>query len=103
MKFSLKDKISNEKPTIEITNELTVTVNNSFKKVLAMQELLASNEYKSDVERMAGVLETLLDKKDVKSINDLDLPFNEYLTIVKAVIAAATGQPLSEIEERFQE
>ena len=103
MKFSLKDKISNEKPVIEITDDLTVTVNNSFKKVLAMQELLASNEYKSDVERMAGVLETLLDKKDVKSINDLDLPFNEYLTIVKAVIAAATGQPLSEIEERFQE
>lgn len=103
MKYSLKDKISNEKPTIEITDNLTVTVNNSFKKVLAMQELLASDEYKSDVERMAGVLETLLDKKDVKAINDLDLPFNEYLTIVKAVIASATGQPLSEIEERFQQ
>jgi hypothetical protein len=102
MKFSLKDKISNEKPTIEITDDLTVTVNNSFKKVLAMQEDLRSPKHKTEAEKLASVLNNLLDKDDVKAINDLDLPFNEYVTIIKSIIAVATGQSLEDID-RFQQ
>jgi hypothetical protein len=101
MKFSLKDKISNEKPTIEITDDLTVTVNNSFKKVLAMQEDLRSTKHKTEAEKLASVLNNLLDKDDVKAINDLNLPFNEYVTIIKSIIAVATGQSLEDID-RFQ-
>ena len=31
-----------------------------------------------------------------------DLPFDEFVLVVKTIIAAATGQPLSVIEDRFQ-
>ena len=103
MKYSIKDKITNEKPTVELTDTLTVTVNNSFRKVLAMQEKLRSDEFNSDAEKMVSVLECLLDKKDVKAINDMDLPFDQYLAVVKTIIAAATGQSIETVEDRFQQ
>ena len=102
MKYSLKDRIANEKPTVEITDTLTVTVNNSFNKVLAMQEGLSATDGKTNAEKMRGVLLSLLDKKDVQAIEKLDLPFDEFVLVVKTIIAAATGQPLSVIEDRFQ-
>ena len=102
MKYSIKDRIANERPTVEITDDLILTVDNSFKKVLAMQEELTSDKYKSDAERMLGVLNSLLKKEDVKAIEKLDLPFNEFLVVVQTIIAAASGQSLDEISSRFQ-
>ena len=102
MKYSIKDRIANERPTVEITDNLTVEVDNSFKKVIAMQETLSSDEYKSDAERMLGVLSSLLKKEDVKAIEKLDLPFNEFIVVVQTIIAAASGQSVDDIQDRFQ-
>lgn len=97
--YDLTAKLSVEKPIIKI-GEKEFTVNDNHKTVLLVQ---AELEKKSEVEAFDFVFEKLLGKESKAEIDNMNLSFGGIKTLFMAVMAAASGEELETIEERFQQ
>lgn len=102
--YDISMKITNELPKLTITEQLTVTINNRKSTVLNIQamqkqmELKAKKaaqkgeEYEEDsMAFMTKSLEQLVGAKNVKEIEDMDLPLPEYKEVFQAIMSIATG------------
>lgn len=102
--YDISMKITNELPKLTITEQLTVTINNRKSTVLNIQamqkqmELKAKEaaqkgeEYEEDsMAFMTKALEQLVGAKNVKEIEDMDLPLPEYKEVFQAIMSIATG------------
>lgn len=98
--IDIRSKITNDLPMVQITNELVVTVNNRKSTILNIQALVHEKEKKmskngqeefDELSLMNKVLEMLIGEKNVKAIEELDLPFPEYKEVYNALMGAATG------------
>lgn len=98
--IDLTGKITNELPLVRITNDLCVTVNNRKSTIMNVQlmvkekekQMNQANEQEYDeLSFMNKILEMLVGKKNVDSIEELDLPFPEYKEVYNALMGAATG------------
>lgn len=97
--YDLTAKIDNEKPVIKIGDK-EFKVNDNHKLVILVQ---AEMEKKSDQEAFSFVFEKLLGEDSAKEIEDMGLSFKSTKTLFLAVMAAASGEELETIEERFQQ
>lgn len=102
--YDISAKITNELPKLTITQDLTVTVNNRKSTVLniqAMQKQMENKakeaakngeEYEEDsMMFMTKSLEQLIGAKNVKEIEEMDLPLPEYKEVFQAIMSIATG------------
>lgn len=112
--IDISGKITNELPIVKISDEILATVNNRKSVILNMQLLVKEQEKKSkesgegydEFAFMEKVLSMLVSPTIIKAINKLDLPLPEYKIVYNAVMAAATGQSLEDMEaaeKRFQQ
>jgi hypothetical protein len=107
--IDITKRITNELPMVKITDDIVVTVNNRKNTILNMQAMVQEVQKKSkdgtfdEVGLMTKSLEMLIGAKATKEVEDMDLPLPEYKTVYQAVMAAATGSTLEEVEGRFQD
>ncbi len=107
--IDITKRITNELPMVKITDDIVVTVNNRKNTILNMQAMVQEVQKKSkdgtfdEVGLMTKSLEMLIGAKATKEVEDMDLPLPEYKVVYQAVMAAATGSTLEEVEGRFQD
>lgn len=96
--IDIRSKITNELPMIQITDELTVTVNNRKSVVLNIQAMVLENEKKEakgkqtdEMEFMIKALGMLIGQKNVDTIEEMDLPLPEYKEVFQSIMSVATG------------
>lgn len=102
--YDISMKITNELPKLTITEQLTVTINNRKSTVLNIQAMQKQMEKKAKeaVEKgkdpeddsmkfMTKSLEQLIGAKNVKEIEEMDLPLPEYKEVFQAIMNIATG------------
>lgn len=70
---------------------------NTVMKVMALEP--GSGD---DLGYMDEALTLLVGKEAVKQIEDMDLPFDNWMTIFKAAIAVATNKNFEEVESDFR-
>lgn len=107
--IDITGKITNELPIVRITEELTVTVNNRKNTimnvramVLEMQKKEQQDDGYDETVLIYKVIEMLAGKKSADEIENLNLPYPEYKLVYDALMAAATGVSLEDVERRFQ-
>ena len=100
--YDITSKITNELPTVKITDDLICTVNNRKSVILNVQAMMAEQERKakeSDEDDEANsyrmiekALEMIIGKKNAKALEEMDLPLTEYMDVYRTVMAAAQGE-----------
>lgn len=99
--YDISSKITNELPTLKITDDIIVTINNKTKTVLNVQAMAKEtiknkdneddNEDDSEFEFIKKVLTMLIGAKKANEIEKLDLPMPEYKTIHQTIMDIAIG------------
>ncbi|MDE6210076.1 MAG: hypothetical protein K2M73_10460 [Lachnospiraceae bacterium] len=97
--YDISAKITNELPTMRITDEIIVTVNNRKNNILGIQAMVKESEKKTkesgedleEMELMNKALKLLVGEKKTEEINDLDLPINEYKYVYTSIMKLAQG------------
>lgn len=101
--IDISSKLTNEKPIVKVTEDVELMVRNDKNTVLLVQQELEKNDgSKSDVEKFDTIMKLMVGDIAVRQIDALELSFVDYLMVVKAVLAAATGEEIETIEARFQ-
>lgn len=98
--YDISKKITNELPTVKITDDIICTVNNRKSTVLKVQAMLQEMEEKaakkgviaSETEQMKQSLDILVGEKHSEAIEQLDLPINEYREVFKVILQLARGE-----------
>lgn len=101
--IDISAKLTNEKPVVKLNENLEFSVRNDKNTVLLMQQEIIKKNTKTDIEKFDKVLEILIGKETIEKINEINMPLKDYLTVCEAVIAAATGDEMESVSERFQE
>lgn len=104
--FDISKRITNELPTLKITDDIICTVNNRKSNVLNVQAMVREMEKKNKEEDkeenefviMQKSLEMLIGIGPAKKIEEMDLPITEYANIFQAVMAASQGKTLEELD-----
>lgn len=101
--YDISKKITNELPTIKITEDIVCTVNNrknNVLNVLAMVQEVEKKEHEDEenakVEMMQKALKLLVGEKTTAAIEKLNLPLPEYSYVFQTVMIAAQGGELDE-------
>ena len=97
----LSNKFSKEKPTIKLSDDIILEVNDNHKNVLIVNSLM-SDPSLSDAERMEKCMEHLIGQKGVKALEKVDLRFVDYQKVFFGVMAAVNDEPYEEVEKRFR-
>lgn len=115
--IDISSKISNQLPTIRVSDTHIYSVNNRKNAILLMQATVnkmskeatkkaeeaeeKGEEYEGniEIEIMDFALSKLLGEKAHNEIEDMDLPLPEYKLLYEAVMAAATGRELEDVEQ----
>ncbi len=97
--YDISAKITNELPTIKITDDIICTVNNRKSTILNIQAMLQEKEKKEhtteqEFEDMIKALEMLVGSKSANEIDKLDLPINEFTEVFTAIMNVAQGMEL---------
>lgn len=109
--YDISKKITNETPTIKITENLICSINNRKNTLLCVAAMMEEKDRKNEqeggeenteqeFEKMQKVLSMLLGNKNAELIEEMDLPINEYTELFKSIMAIARGvDPEEENEE----
>lgn len=97
--IDISKKITNELPTIKITEDIIVSVNNRKSTILNIQCMVQENARKAEeseeeydeFEFMDKVLKMIIGEKKADEINALDLPLPEYKEVYETIFNVATG------------
>lgn len=91
--YDISMKITNELPSMKITDEILVTVNNRHSTILNIQAMIMEAEKKesNETEIMDKALNLLIGEKKTEEINALDLPINEFKEVYAAIMKVAQG------------
>ena len=100
--YDISSRLNNEKPKLIIGEGMEYTVNHSKSTMLILNQKMKDSDM-DDIEEIDKVLKALLGEKAVEEIDKLDPPFDFYQTILNAALAAAMGEDLEEVEDRFQD
>ena len=57
----------------------------------------------NDIEQINEIINILLGNKALKEIEEMELPFDNWVTIMKAAIAVATNKDFDDVEAEFRE
>jgi hypothetical protein len=100
--IDISAKLTNEKPVVKISDDMELAVKNDKNTVLLVQQELSREDGRPDIVKFDAVMKLIVGEKAVKALDALELPFNDYTTVVKAVMAAATGEDYDTVDARFQ-
>ncbi len=108
--IDITGRITNELPMVRITDSLAVTVNNRKNTVMNIQAMIEQEQREvekdgktfDELKMMRKVMEMLVGEKMANEVEALDLPFPEYKLVYQAIMAAATGGSMEDVERRFQ-
>lgn len=108
--IDIRNRITNELPMVRVTEELVITVNNRKNTILNMQAMISEEQRKAsenedtfnEMKLMRKTVEMLVGQKAADEVEALDLPFPEYKIVYQAIMAAATGNTMEDVEKRFQ-
>ena len=108
--IDISKKITNETPTVKITEDIIVNVNNRKNNILCIQEMIAEEERKAkrenkplnEMELINKALKLLVGGTKADAIDNLNLPLPEYKLVYQSLMQAATGTTPEEESERFQ-
>jgi predicted nucleic acid-binding protein len=98
--YDISSKLSREKKTIKIAEDVEFTINDGKNQVLKVMEL--QKKESNDVNDINAVIEVLLGKEALTKIDKLNLSFSDYVIIAKALMAAATNTSLEDFDKRFR-
>jgi hypothetical protein len=96
--YDISSKITNELPTLKITEDIIVTINNRTKTIMNVEamykELLDRKEDNqiSEYDVMKKALKMLIGAKKEEEIDKLQLPIDEYKEVFTTIFSIATGQ-----------
>ncbi len=99
--IDLTSKFSKEKPTIKVSDDLIIEVDDNHKNVLIVNALMGDTKL-TDSERMDKTLEQLLGKKNLERIKKLELRFIDYQKVFFGVMAAVNDESYEDVEKRFR-
>lgn len=101
--YDISRKITNELPTVKITEEIVCTVNNRKNNVLNVLAMIQETEKKEHedeenarIEMMQKALKLLIGEKNATAIEKLNLPLPEYSYVFTTIMTAAQGGELEE-------
>lgn len=101
--YDISKKITNELPTVKITEEIICTVNNRKNNVLNVLAMIQEAEKKENedeenarIEMIQKALKLLVGEKTATAIEKLDLPLPEYNCVFTTIMTAAQGGELDE-------
>lgn len=108
--IDITGRITNELPIVRVTDNLVITVNNRKNTIMNMQAMISETQRKAaendgtfdELKMMRVIMDMLIGKKAADEVEALDLPFPEYKLVYQAVMAAATGNSMEDVERRFQ-
>lgn len=108
--IDITGRITNELPMVRVTDNLVITVNNRKNTIMNMQAMISEAQKKAaenggdfdELKMMRTCMDMLIGKKAADEVEALDLPFPEYKLVYQAVMAAATGNSMEDVEKRFQ-
>ena len=91
--YDISMKITNELPSVKITEDIIVTVNNRHSTILNIQAMInqAEKNENTKTEIMDKALNLLIGEKKTAEINDLDLPISEFKEVYAAIMKVAQG------------
>ena len=97
--INIADRITNQLPVVQVSDDIVMTVNNRKSTILSIQLLIKEQEKKAkenndeydEMAFMSRCLGMLVGEKNVKAIDDMDLPLPEYKIVYETVMAVATG------------
>ena len=96
--YDITSKLDIEKPIIKLGGK-DFEVNDNHKLVILIQNKISTLK---DEEAFSFVFEKLLGKEAAKEIENMNLSFKNIKIVFLAVMAAASGEELEVVEERFQ-
>ena len=103
--YDISARITNELPTLKITDELIVTVNNRKNTVLNVQAMVSEMEKQKEGTKeeqefvmIKKALIMLIGEKNAAAIEEMDLPVPEYSAVFKAVMMVAQGKSPDEAD-----
>ena len=101
--YDISTKITNELPTLKITDDIIVTINNRKSTILNIQAMALEAERKAkanpdeieenaEFKQMQKALAMLIGENAANKIDELDLPVDEYTKMYEAIMKIAQGQ-----------
>lgn len=94
--------LTNERPTIKLAEDKVYEVDDRKNTVLLLNKKMESADL-NDLEFIDEIFELLLGKEARKEIDEMDLSFSAYQTILVAAMAAVLGEDFEVAEARFRE
>lgn len=100
--YDISSKITNSRPTIKITDDIICEVNNRKSAILSIQAMFKEAEKKKlrESEIVEKALVILLGDDNAAKIEQLNLPFPEYMEVYHSVIALAQGEDPTEEQDK---
>ena len=108
--YDISAKITNELPTLKITDDITVTINSRKNTILNVMAMINEIERKkkntpeddqdpnADFDMMQKALEMLIGEKRANEIYEMNLPIVEYKEVFQAVFMIAQGKDPGETD-----
>lgn len=98
--IDISNKLSNEKPLIKLSDEVTVELNDSMKNVLTVMKDL--DEDMSEVEMINNLSVKLFGKEGKKKIDTMNLSVSSYFTLIKSAMALLLDQDVEVVDNMFR-
>lgn len=99
--YNIMDRLTNDKPQIQIDNDHIYTVNNSKNQAIFIKQL-SGDKSVDDFKRMDNIIEAGLGKEALEYINSRKFSVAENGVIINAIMAAIGEVELEEIEEEIE-
>jgi esterase/lipase superfamily enzyme len=95
------DRLTNDKPQIQIDNDHIYTVNNSKNQAIFIKQL-ADDKSIDDLKRMDMIIEVGLGKEAIEYVNSLNLSVANTGVVINAIMAAIGEVELEEVEKEVK-
>ncbi|MFL0245528.1 hypothetical protein [Candidatus Clostridium stratigraminis] len=99
--YNIMDRLTNDKPQIQVDNDHIYTVNNSKNQAIFIKQL-SDDKSIDDLQRMDMIIEAGLGKEALDYINSLKLSVPVTGVIINTIMAAIGEVELEEIEKEIE-
>lgn len=100
--IDISHKLTNERPQIKISEELTLTVDDTKNNVLKIMASMNSEENKTEAEFIDSLLVNLFGKEGKKKLEETDYSISSYMTIASAAMAVIMDMEVDDIDNMFR-
>ena len=97
--INIANKLDREPRFLVIDDNHKYKVDSTKNAVMKVMDLDGEN----DAQQLDEILKILLGSKAFKEIEDMGLPYDNWVIIVKAAIAVATNKSFDEVDADFRE